>query len=194
MFESFNPRCFWWEIVNILKKLIIALILRALPASNALQMTLSTSTLATLQITGLVLDPWKRKLENTFDSISALLLIGALLASRSGSLSHSKDSAYIILVLSALYVASLLMVMLIEALTGETEYQQRLKSWYEDHPDSKLPADSNIDLEEIHSSMQRFEPFRLDEESDDGLVETTDMEYEVQNEVREDSMEGSDDE
>lgn len=129
LFESFTPKCFWWESINILKKLSIALVLRAFPATDALQSMLIVSIIAGLQILQMSLSPWKRRAENILDSISSGLLICALLAARSGNLVHSMTSSYYVAAGSSVYIVLSLALLVYETLTGKTEYEKRFERW-----------------------------------------------------------------
>ena len=129
LFETYNPACFWWEIVNILRKLSVALVLRGIPASDAFQSALIVSILAGIQVIQLTVNPWRRKTENFCDGISALLLIGALLATRPTQLSHTVDVTIIMLILSCIFVAANILIIVIPTIRGTTEYEKQLKRY-----------------------------------------------------------------
>ena len=128
LFETFHRKCFWWEMVNIFKKLSIALILQAIPASNAVQSALIITVLAGTLSVQVSLNPWRRKrTENLADTISSLLLIAALIYTRPTQLSHEKSVQVFISVLSAIFVLGSIMMALYHAITDDTSYQVSLQ-------------------------------------------------------------------
>lgn len=124
LFSTFSRQCFWWEIINILKKLLIALLLQGIPSSSATQSSLILSVLAGTQIVQLSLAPWKRKVENLFDAISAVLLIGSFQSVRSAHLSASSGSIYYMLSLDMLFVVASAATIGYQTWTGQTDYQR----------------------------------------------------------------------
>lgn len=147
LFESFTAKCYWWEIVNIFKKLSVALALRAFPASDALQSMIIISIIAGLQVIQVSLNPWKRRAENVMDSISAVLLIAALIAARNGSLKHSTASAYSVLAVACVYVVMSIGLIVFETLTGKTDYEKRYDKW------SELKTEPNHNVEESQDEL-----------------------------------------
>ena len=131
LFENFSQKCFWWEIVNILRKLWIALILQGIAATNSTQSTLVVTLLVGTLVTQTVLMPWKRKSENLVDSISAALLLGSLHAVSSGSYSSSKTMAYLIGVLNAVFFFGVVGIIVFETIFGKTAYQKRESADYD---------------------------------------------------------------
>ena len=115
IFESFAVKCFWWEIVIILRKLSIALVLQALPSSNTLRNGIVVSILAGIHLIQLQLRPWKRITENFADSVSAVVLIIAMLYART----------YYILTLSAVFIVGSLAIILWHTWTGVTDYHKQ---------------------------------------------------------------------
>lgn len=132
LFETYHPRCYWWEIVRTLQKLSLALVLKALPASDAAQGALAVSILAGTQIVQLSLNPWRRKTENVMDGISSLLLIGALMATRPGGLTHAPGVTWYILALSVVFVVASIGVIGWQAIYGRTDYQVKLQAFLND--------------------------------------------------------------
>lgn len=127
LFEVFDSKCFWWEIVNIFKKLSIAVVLRALPASSAFQSSLAVSFIAGCMIIQVSLQPWKRKSENIADTTASALLIFALLSSRSGAqLTDSIGSVYYSFALSLAFVISSVLAIAVQTWKGTTLYEKRL--------------------------------------------------------------------
>lgn len=128
LFESFRPKCFWWEIVNTLKKLSIALVLKALPSSDAVQSALVITILAVALLTQQRLNPWRRKTENVADGISSLLLVGALLYTRPLQISHSTGVVWYLIGLSGIFILANLGIIIFETVTGKTEYERSLEA------------------------------------------------------------------
>lgn len=123
LFATYDPQCFWWEMVNIIKKLSIALVLKAFPATDALQSALVVSILAGTQAIQVSLNPWKRRAENIADSVSSLLLIGAMLASRPTQLSNSPAVLWYIFALSIVFVLANVAVITFLTITGTTNFE-----------------------------------------------------------------------
>lgn len=147
LFETFNPKCFWWEIVNIIKKLAIALVFRGIPASSAVQSALAVSIIAGAMLIQVSLQPWRRKIENIFDTISAALLVFALIASRSGAhLSDSASVVYYSMSISTAFIIASVATIGFQTFAGTTPYQkliaQHLNMGLSEHQDTKLgPSD-----------------------------------------------------
>ena len=129
LFETFSAPCFWWEIVNTFKKLSIAIILKAIPASDSLQSTLIVSILSGTLLVQLSIRPWKRKVENFFDSASSLLLIGSLMATRTAHISHLPAVTWYIFALSVGFVLASVVTVIWQSLTGTTEYEKRVREF-----------------------------------------------------------------
>lgn len=128
LFATFSPSCFWWEIVNILRKLSIVLVKQGFIESNALQpMIISTVILGILALQ-VTMRPWRRSIENFADTISALLLIGSMLASRSTSLEHSEATIYYMASLDAAFVAFCIVTLIFEAATGKMDSGREFES------------------------------------------------------------------
>ena len=125
LFENFSQKCFWWEIVNILRKLWIALILQGFSASNPIQSTLVVSMLAGTVLIQSLLMPWKSKAENIIDSTSTILLLTSLHALSSGALTSSKAMFYIVSIINALFFFGVVSLIVFETIFGKTAYQQR---------------------------------------------------------------------
>lgn len=135
LFDSFGPKCFWWELVLLLRKLTVALILQALPASDAIQGALAVSVLAGTQVLQVALNPWRRsRSENLADTISSLLLIGALMSTRPGHLSHVTAVVYYIFMLSVIFVIGSVVLIIYRAVTDVTDYEIFLHNGYKTQP------------------------------------------------------------
>ena len=126
LFETYNSSCFWWEIVNTLKKLAVALVLQGIPSSSAVQSALVISILAVVQLSQLSLNPWRRRIENISDGASSLILIAALLYTRPGQLSQTSEVLWYIFALSAAFVVLSLIVIVWQTVTGTTDYEKQL--------------------------------------------------------------------
>lgn len=127
LFETFNLRCFWWELVNIIKKLAIALTLQGVPASDSGQSAIIVSILAGTLAAQVTLMPWRRKLsENLADTLSALLLILALFFTRPYQGTHSLEVQYYVLASSVVFVLGSLAFIVFHAVTDTTTYELQL--------------------------------------------------------------------
>lgn len=148
LFENFTSNCFWWEIVSILKKLAIALVLRAIPATSALQSALTTSIIAGYMVIQVSLQPWRRRTENIADTISSTLLILALIAARSGAhLSDSPAVVYYSMALSSIFVLASVVLILYLTFSTTTVYEKDvLKRLEEINKDSSSPSLEKDDL------------------------------------------------
>ena len=131
LFENYSDNCFWWEIVGTLKKLAIAFTLKALPATDAIQSALIVSILSATALIQLSVSPWKRKIENVFDGLSSLLLIGSLLATRPGNLGHIDGVIWYMWTLSVLFVVASVGFLIWQSITGTTEYETLLVEFEE---------------------------------------------------------------
>ena len=127
LFETYNPNCFWWEIVNTLKKLSIALALKALPSANAAQSAIVVSILAGTLLIQVTLAPWRRKSENLADSASSLILIAALVYTRPVQFLYASGVLWYIFALSAVFVLASVGILGYETATGITDYDRQLE-------------------------------------------------------------------
>ena len=131
LFETFDRRCFWWEMVNILRKLTIALALRGISSSNLVQGSVVTSVLMGTLLIQLTVRPWKRKIENFADSASTLILIGALSTSRLEYAPNYEEVNYYVLALSVVFVIGSVVAIAFQTFFGIPSYvkqRQHLKS------------------------------------------------------------------
>lgn len=127
LFETYRQRCFWWEIINTLRKLSIALIMKAFAANDALQSVLVVTVLAITQLSQLLLSPWRRKSENLADGASSLLLIAALIYTRTTFLENTRGVLWYIFLLSVGFVLMSAAAILWNTFTDTTDYEKRLK-------------------------------------------------------------------
>jgi hypothetical protein len=119
LFSRYQVKLFWWEAVNLVKKLVIALLIRGIAPSNRLQAILISLAIGFPMVVQTALRPWKRFLENAMDPAGGVLLILSLSA-----ISGSSHAAYIlVLTLDAIYVAALLILIVYYFFTEKTEYQ-----------------------------------------------------------------------
>ena len=151
LFETYHPRCFWWELVTTLKKLSIALVLKAFSSSDAIQSAMVVSILSGSLVLQVMLNPWRRKVENLFDTVSSLLLISALLSTRPSALSNTGGVVWYIVVISGLFVIASVGMVLWQTLTGKTEYEKRLTRFLAsqsitDNESFVFPDDSDVQV------------------------------------------------
>ena len=132
IFESYQPRCFWWEIINILRKLSIALVLKGFTADDALQSALVVSILAGNLLLQMSLNPWRRPSENFVDSASSLILIGALLSTRPTQFSHSSEVIWYVFALSIVFIVVTLGIITYQTLTGTTDFERQQRRHFAD--------------------------------------------------------------
>ena len=125
LFDNYTTQCYWWEIMIIFKKLSIALVLRGIPASDILQVTLILSIIAGILVLQTSLNPWRRKVENVMDALGSAILIGALLAARSGGFQNSLVSVYYVLAVGIAFAVASLIIILVQTWYGTTDYEKR---------------------------------------------------------------------
>ena len=129
LFETFSRRCFWWEIVNILRKLLIALFIEGLPSNSAIQPGLVSAVLAFVLVMQVWRQPWKRRSENMLDTTSALLLISSLLAVRSNNLEDSDTIIWASFALCIAFAVVTIAIIAYQTITERTEYHHRLERY-----------------------------------------------------------------
>lgn len=162
LFESFNSHCYWWEIVNIVKKLSIALVLRGVPPSNVLQVTLVVTIIAGIQVVQTSVSPWKRRSENIADALGSVILIGALLAARSGRYHNSTTSVYYVIAFATAYVVGVLGLIAYQVWTGTTDYQKRVQNLFSE---SREKAEEEEQGHENGSLLQSVSPWETEDET-----------------------------
>ena len=178
LFDAFDPKCYWWEAVTTFKKLSIALVLRAIPASNVLQVTLIVSILTGIQIIQLTLQPWRRKIENAAEAVGTSILIGALLSARSGRYRNSMVSVYYVIAAAAIYAFASICLILYQTWTGTTEYQKALSRLQEAaRSKSGLQSDfSDQENQENLSSLHTIQSHTRRKENEYDALSATDFE------------------
>ena len=124
LFETYNPRCFWWEIVNTLRKLSIALVMKAFTSN--LQSASVVTILSGTQLLQVSLSPWKRKTENIADGASSLLLIAALIYTRPANYDPDSPILWYTFALSVVFVLLSVAIILWTAITEPTDYEARI--------------------------------------------------------------------
>ena len=142
LFEPFTSQCYWWEIVIIFKKLSIALVLRGVPSSDALQVTLIVTILLGSMLLQVSLRPWRRQIENIADACGSSILIGALLAARSGRFHDSNRSVYYVATIAVVFAIASVVAIGLQTFFGTTEYEKRIARLQ-----AELASESGIDEE-----------------------------------------------
>ena len=153
LFGSYTQKCFWWEIVNTLRKLSVALLLKAIPPSDASQSALIISVLIIVLLAQVTLNPWRRKIENFSDTTSTAILILALLYSRPTHLTHTNNILWYIFAISVGYVVFSVVVLAWQTLNGKTDYEKL----FEAHIGGDYRLNTQVGFEE------RIEQSNLDE-------------------------------
>lgn len=125
LFDHYTHKVFWWEMINIFKKLSIALVLKGFDSNDALQSALIVSILSGLLIIQQRLNPWLRQSENIMDGIASVILIGALLATRPTQLSHAPAVVWYVVAASIAFVLACVVLIIHQAVTGNTHYEKR---------------------------------------------------------------------
>lgn len=145
LFDNFSKSCFWWEIVSILRKLAIALVLQGISPSDAFQPALIVTILIGAQFMQVSLAPWRRRAENFADNISAALLVGSMLATRTTALSHSSAVLYIAGALDVLFIVASLVIVAYLTFVDRTTYHAQFDEWlaHKDTSPSIIPYEIN---------------------------------------------------
>lgn len=148
LLETYSDSCFWWELLKTLKKLVLALILQGISPSSAFQTSLLLTVIAGSMVVQVTMSPWKRKIENFSDVISAVLLIGSMQSSRSAHLSDSAGSVYYILTLDCIFVLGNVAVILYLTITAETDYEHiHTPAYIIEHSDAEHRSHLHSDLQ-----------------------------------------------
>ena len=152
LFDAYNPRCFWWEIVNIMKKLSIALVLRGFAWAAAIQNSLILSILVGTVLIQVHLNPWRRKIENFMDTASGLLLVGALfiVQSQGAQQIHSGGVAWIFLWIVVVYMFVSAGIIIWRTFTDKTDYEKQIEQLAEIE---EIEEEEEHPLTESDSSM-----------------------------------------
>lgn len=166
LFETYHPRCFWWEIVNTLKKLSIALVLKAIPAADPIQSALVVSILSGILLIQVTMSPWRRKMENFADTASSLLLIAALIFTRPISAPHLSGVLWYIFALSIAFVISSLGTIAWQTWHGVTEYEKQQQ---------RVLANFELNTQGEHNHGLSAEDWGLSSESDQPRLSGEDL-------------------
>lgn len=154
LFDNYSKSCFWWEIVSILRKLTIALVLQGISPSDAFQPALIVTIIIGAQFMQVSLAPWRRRTENIADNISAALLVGNMLATRTTALSHSSAVLYIAGALDGLFILANLVVIVYLAWADRTSYHAQFDEYlaHNDTSPSIIPYEINSKQDGYNSS------------------------------------------
>jgi Leucine-rich repeat (LRR) protein len=120
IFSRYRAKLFWWEAVNLVKKLVIALLIRGVAASNPLQSVFISLAVFTPMMAQTALRPWRRFLENVMDPIGGALIILTLSVV---SIAHSTVASIIVFTLDGIYILSIAILVVYYFMTEKTEYQ-----------------------------------------------------------------------
>jgi hypothetical protein len=107
-----------------MKKLTIALLIRGISAANPMQVASITLSICIPLASQSAVRPWKRYLENVMDVVGSILLVVSLVASNAFSTSRSLPVLYLVLTLDSIYVVSMIVMIIHQLITCETEYQR----------------------------------------------------------------------
>jgi hypothetical protein len=147
LFETYTTRCFWWELVNTLKKLLIALVLKAFTSNDAIQSILVVTVLTGTQLVQLSVNPWRRKTENIADGAASGLLVAALLYTRPTNFLHASGVLWYIFMLSLAYLILSVGIIAWHTIYGTTDHERRLDALLTNYPD--LAAKQEVTLDEL---------------------------------------------
>ena len=153
LFETYHPRCFWWELVTTLKKLSIALVLKAFSSSDAIQSAMIVSILSGSLVLQATMNPWRRKIENLFDTVSSLVLISALLSTRPSALSNIEGVVWYIAAISGLFTVASAGIVLWQTITGKTDFEKRLTLFLA----SQSPTDNELSVSHQKSDLMAMD-------------------------------------
>lgn len=155
LFETFANKRFYWGMNDILRKLGIALVLRSIASPNAFtDSTVLTILVATL-FGQILLQPWKRKVENAFDSLSSLLLILSVSFPMNFRQPYYHETSVILDSFQLLFVLASLVVIVWQTLTGRTEYEKRIAHHAQSLSDRTSSQLESSDKEEMEHSLPK---------------------------------------
>ena len=127
LFENYERHLFWWELVNMVRKLVVALLLRGLSPGDSFQPFFISLNIGFVGINVATMRPWKLGIENYLDGLGSVLLILSLASNLVGSLSHSRELRLIIAILDGLYVVVCLFYIVWRMIGAETSYEKEWK-------------------------------------------------------------------
>jgi hypothetical protein len=165
IFTRFKQKWYWWEIVNVLKKLTIALLLRGIPSSNALQPAFIILSIGFPLLMQTTCKPWKRNMENTMDPIGGILLISSLFASNAQHFNGHKIVLYLALTLDLIYLIALIALFVYEAVVRKTNYEIIWEARFAAVPTETSPSLNQNDADKfIHTPLMRL-PFTMEDQT-----------------------------
>jgi hypothetical protein len=124
LFSHYRIRYFWWELVNVVRKLAIALFLRGISPASAFQSGSVILCIGIVQSLQTTFRPWKTRLENIMDPIAGFLLIATTFASRITIFVHSKALLYTTLSLDLCFVLACIGFIIYHTCTDTTDYER----------------------------------------------------------------------
>lgn len=122
VYSRYVPKFFWWELVIVLRNLVIALLLRGVSQRYALQPLFIAVSLISILIAQQVCLPWKRRTENICDMIASLLLVLSMVTSGMQALTGSIVASFFVAALDLVFVLLLVGLALYTALTEKPDY------------------------------------------------------------------------
>jgi hypothetical protein len=125
LFSRFSHSFFWWEIVNVVRRLAIALALRAISPSSAVMPAAIIVIICLCLLLQTTFKPWKRTSENIMDPISSVLLLLSLFASFANKIPNSTPVIFFVLALDIAFVVAAIAIGIYQMTTGSTEYQHK---------------------------------------------------------------------
>ena len=170
IFSRYKRSLFWWEIVNVLKKLIVAILVRAISPSSAMQPASVITILGVAQLFQTTRQPWRMRMENIMDHLGCLLLILSLYASQTVPLSHASASVYTVLAFDGTFVLINLALLIYFAATSKTPYQLQWEAKFKSSDDPILaftmPLFQNMPHAIAPPSISTIEPQAMEEAHD----------------------------
>jgi hypothetical protein len=168
IFSRYRTRVYWWEIVLTIRKLAIAVSLRALASGNAFRAGSVVIFISVVHVFQINLQPWKRKAENVAESISAFLLLATVVAHHldNSQFQHSLALNAVVLTCCVWYLIALVVLTIRQGVVGRTDYeavsgdflkavddadsQSSRKSLlgFEDELEESIPMDSAVEASE----------------------------------------------
>jgi hypothetical protein len=123
IFVRYRPSFYWWEIINVVRKLAIALFLRGIGSASALQPGLAIFCIGVVLCLQATFQPWKRRLENVMDTIAAFLLISTTVTPHLSDMLQSEIVIYSVIAMNSCFILASVILIIFQGYTGTTEYQ-----------------------------------------------------------------------
>lgn len=127
LFTRYATKYYWWEIVSVVLRLVVAFSLRGLSPTDALQPALLVTSLLLVTTLTTSLRPWRRRVENYMSPISYSLLIACLFTSYNSTMSNSFIFTLTVQIASGVFIAVAILIIFIMAITGDTDYIKRFQ-------------------------------------------------------------------